>query len=109
VCQAMEKAEPHPTTHREIELTMLVVVVTFGVLLNLEKMPTNLHEERHHSHAEGNPPSPSEQPLPCVVIEASGADCTPPRREWCGAPCGTRYCSNIPPTEASRPKYTVGP
>ena len=35
----MEKAEPHPIAHHELELTMLVVI-----LPSLEKTLTNLHE-----------------------------------------------------------------
>ena len=38
----MEKTQPHPITHRELCLTMMIVVVVLGQLLGLKETLTNL-------------------------------------------------------------------
>lgn len=74
----MEKAEPHPITHFGLELTMVVIVVPFPMLLSLsDKFPRG----KHLDHVLGNPLPSFEQPLWCVVTEVAGAGRTPPRRE----------------------------
>jgi hypothetical protein len=37
--------EPHPITHRKLNLVMTVVIVVLSILLDLEMMLTKLYEE----------------------------------------------------------------
>ena len=45
MCRSVKKTEPHPVTHHELQLTVMVIVVAFGVLLCLEKTLVDLHQE----------------------------------------------------------------
>jgi hypothetical protein len=44
VGRTVEEAEPHPITHRKLQLTVMVVVAALDILLGLEKTLLNLHQ-----------------------------------------------------------------
>lgn len=96
----MEETEPHPIDHRELKLTLMSVVIAFSVLLCLEMTVTNLRDEGVTIAHKGVHLCLS-YPLHRAEESVAGVGRTPPGREWCSAPCGTKYYINTPSKEAS--------
>jgi hypothetical protein len=107
-CRAVEEVEPHPVPHRELQLSVVVVVVALRMLLEPEKPLTNSTRKALH-RAAACPPPLSELSLWREEGEAVVPGCTPPRMVCRGGPCRRKYCNNTPPTEASRPMRVADP
>lgn len=105
VGRSMKKMEPHPIPHRELELTMVGVVVVLGVPLILENTLMNLGKDVITVTQEGV----HRLHLLCVAVGAVVGGHTPPKKEWRATSCGTKYCSNSTPMVASGPRHAMIP